>query len=543
MVRWVLAGALAVLLAIFVVAIGFQATRLGLFQLLAGIAIVVTIGAALVAVLWYGRVLGGVTEARIAAEAAARSSEDGFRTIAATMSDGIITIDDRSRIRHVNEAARRMFAYEADELLGRELTTLMPERLRGSHLAAFHRYLETGRRTLTWEGLSLVGLRKDGREIPVEVSLGEYAAADGRIFIGVIRDMTERRRAERALAESEEKFRGLIESAPDAIFVLDAGSVVRDVNPAGEALLGRPRAALIGKTLADFMQPDRATAARAYLEARTAGQPAVPHEALFRREDGPPVEVQLTAQSVEEASGTRLVVIARDVTAQRELQRKLLETERWASMGRLASFVAHEINTPLTNISLLTASIARRVNDPEVQERLKKITVQGRFAANITAELLRFAQPGAINPVETDLRETVQAALEQAEAFRKPGVRLRAQLGDGPARCLADPARIQEVVVNLVKNAYDATASGSVTVRLEDRADSFEIAVSDTGKGIPPELRPRLFEAFFTTKKKGEGTGLGLAISRSFVAAHGGDITVSSEVGHGSTFTVILPRV
>jgi len=97
-------------------------------------------------------------------------------------------------------------------------------------------------------------------------------------------------------------------------------------------------------------------------------------------------------------------------------------------------------------------------------------------------------------------------------------------------------------LVNLVKNAFEATANGRVRIRLEDRGPSVAVSVSDTGTGIPPEVQQRLFEAFYTTKKKGEGTGLGLAISRNFVASHGGDITVRSEVGKGSTFTVFLPK-
>jgi len=236
------------------------------------------------------------------------------------------------------------------------------------------------------------------------------------------------------------------------------------------------------------------------------------------------------------------VYIVRDVTAQIEAQRKLLETERWVSMGRLASFVAHEINTPLTNISLLTASVARRTKDPEVLERLKKISTQGKIAANITAELLKFARPGSINPVETNLNEVVEAAVEQAEVFRKPATRLKTQLGVRPLIRPIDPLRIQEVVVNLLKNAYEATPEGIVTVRLEERGELAAIEVSDTGMGIPPEVMARLFEAFFTTKKKGEGTGLGLAISRNFVVSHGGDITISSEVNKGSTFTILLPK-
>jgi signal transduction histidine kinase len=294
----------------------------------------------------------------------------------------------------------------------------------------------------------------------------------------------------------------------------------------------------------EFVPPHRLSFARGYLADRLNGLRAAElYDAVFARPDGKAVHVQLRSQVVRPAGAEPYLVYAvRDVTEAREAQRKLVETERWASMGRLASFVAHEINTPLTNISLLTASIARRINDPDVQERLKKITVQGRIAASITAELLKFARPGAINPVETNLTDLVRAAIENTDAFRRPGVELRAELGSEPVMCAIDPLRIQEVFVNLLKNAYEATTKGRVRVHIEDLGPHVAITVSDTGSGIPPEVHLRLFEAFYTTKKKGEGTGLGLAISRNFVASHGGDITFTSEVGRGSTFTVVLPK-
>jgi len=347
-----------------------------------------------------------------------------------------------------------------------------------------------------------------------------------------------------ALANSEAKYRELIAYAPDGIFVLDPQAKVLDVNGAGEELLGLGRGEIVGHSLMEFVPPERLEVARSYLADRLKGLRATElYEATFAAADLKPLHVQLRSQVVRPAGADPYVVyIARDVTAQREALRNLVETERWASMGRLASFVAHEINTPLTNISLLTASISRRVSDPEIQERLKKIAAQGRIAASITGELLKFTRPGAINPIETELTDLIRAAVEQTDAFRKPGVELRDETRTRSVVCAVDPMRIQEVFVNLLKNAYEATPHGRVRIRLQDLGSLVAVSISDTGSGIPPEVQSRLFEAFFTTKKKGEGTGLGLAISRNFVVSHGGDITLTSEPGKGSTFTVVLPK-
>src|SRR5438132_9906378 len=181
-----------------------------------------------------------------------------------------------------------------------------------------------------------------------------------------------------ALANSEAKYRELIAYAPDGIFVLDPQAKVLDVNGAGEELLGLGRGEIVGHSLMEFVPPERLEVARSYLADRLKGLRATElYHAAFAAADLKPLHVQLRSQVVRPAGADPYVVyIARDVTAQREALRNLVETERWASMGRLASFVAHEINTPLTNISLLTASISRRVSDPEIQERLKKIAAQ-----------------------------------------------------------------------------------------------------------------------------------------------------------------------
>lgn len=544
--RWILVGALAVLLGFLIYAIALSPARASwdITQWLLAFAFVLPIAGALVGLLWYGRILGGAVAEKTRAEEAARASEEGFRTVASTMADGIITIDDHSRIQYVNDGVERIFGYAGSELVGNELTMLMPESFRARHRRGIQRYRTTGTRGVSWESIQFQGRRKDGTEIPLEISIGEHAVGDRRVFTGIVRDITERKRADQALAESEAKFRGLILSAPDGIFVIDPRATILEVNPAGEALIGRSRDEIVGRALTEFMPEERVPILLQYLEDRVAGlRSSELYDGIWLGAGGKRVRIQLTSQTIRQVDADPyLVVLVRDVTDQREMQRKLLESERWASMGRLASFVAHEINTPLTNISLLTASVARRVSEPEVQERLRKISAQGKIAANITSDLLRFARPGAINSVDTDVKELVRAAIDQAEVFRKPTTEIRTELGDRPVMCAVDPLRIQEVFVNLLKNAYEATPSGNVKVRLEERGTLVAVAIADTGTGIPPEVQARLFEAFFTTKKKGEGTGLGLAISRNFVASHGGDITLSSEVGKGSTFTVLLPK-
>ncbi len=538
---WLVVGGLSVLFAIIAVAVAlaqiraFQPTTLGVAVLF-----LAPIGGAIAAIVLYARGLGRATIARTQAVEAARGSESGFRTVAATMADGILTIDERSRIQYMNDAAAKLFGYSQDELLGHELTEVMPERFRPRHLSAFRRYLETGEKHVAWQGIEFSGRHKGGHEIPIEVSLGEYSAGGRRLFIGVVRDVTERTRAR----EAQSALAAIVENSADAIIGTTLDGRITSWNRGAERMYGYTASEAIGQPISLLVPEDRRDELAQVMERLRRGEAVHHFETTRLRKDGRKIDAAITISPVRDASG-RLVgaaTIARDVTDQNELQRRVLESERWGSMGRIASFVAHEINTPLTNISLLTASIARRTQDPDIQTRLGKITAQGKIAASITAELLKFGKPGTLNVVDVDLTDIVRAAVEQAEVYRKDGVASRLELGDGPVPCRADPLRIQEVLVNLLKNAYEATSKGTVRVRTEEQRDFLAVIISDTGTGMPPDVQKRIFEPFFTTKKKGEGTGLGLALSKNFIVAHGGDILVASVEGKGSSFTVLLPR-
>jgi PAS domain S-box-containing protein len=223
-------------------------------------------------------------------------------------------------------------------------------------------------------------------------------------------------------------------------------------------------------------------------------------------------------------------------------QERLLDAERLATMGQLAGFIAHELNTPLTSISLLTSAATKRVEDPVALEKLKKIDAERRRAAGIIRGLLSLSRNRQIQAIETDLRSVVRSAVEQMPRKRKKGVTLDVDVGEGAAPSMVDPLQIQEVLVNLLDNAMRSTAKGSVRVRIEERPRTYAILVADTGNGMAPEVVAHLFEPFSTSKMQGEGIGLGLLLAKHVVTGHGGTLEVTSEPGRGTTVTVLLPR-
>jgi len=223
-------------------------------------------------------------------------------------------------------------------------------------------------------------------------------------------------------------------------------------------------------------------------------------------------------------------------------QEHLLDAERLATVGQLAGFIAHELNTPLTSISLLTAAANKRVKDPVALGKLEKIDTERRRAAEIIRRLLSLSRSRQLNVIETDLRSVARSAVEEMRRKRKKGVTLELEAGERPALTMIDPQQIQEVMVTLLDNANDSTAKGSVRIRIEERPRAYAIIVSDTGSGMSPEVLAHLFEPFSTTKAHGEGIGLGLLLSKHIVTGHGGTLEVTSELGRGSTVTVLLPR-
>ena len=472
-----------------------------------------------------------------------RESEARRAAILDTALDSVIAMDHEGRIVDFNPAAEQTFGYRRDEVIGRTLAeTIVPPSLRESHRRGLARYLETGDGPVLGRRIELTGLRKDGTEFPVELAITRIAG-EPPTFVGFVRDISARKDLEAGRRESEERFQKSFYGSPVAMSLsaLPENRFI-DVNESFLRLFGYTREEVIGHTSLELGLWRNPAAREALVQKVRTGAPIRSVELSLLTKTGQTRHVIISIETLPLGPRGALLSAAVDITEKKDLERRLLENERLAAMGRLTGYVAHEINTPLTNISLLAATAAKRSQDPEVVSRLEKINAQRRLIGSILQDLAGLTRPPPIQPVETDLRTIVDASLEQIEPYLHDGVELRREVGP-PVVADVDPRRIQQVLVNLTKNALQATSNGAVTVEVEDHGDTVALVVHDTGSGMPPDVLEKLFQPFFTTKPKEQGTGLGLAFAKSVVSAHGGTIDVASELGQGTTFTVVLPKI
>ena len=345
-----------------------------------------------------------------------------------------------------------------------------------------------------------------------------------------------------ALADRLEEIRALqqyqesvIRSSSSGILVLDGQERVHSINPAFASLVGRGESELIGRPFGEILPGVETGALR-------AADPDQTLEATWTNPEGEPRDLRLSISAFQ-GDPERKVVLVDDVTDRLRAERAMAERERLAALGVLAAGVAHEVNTPIAGLSsyaqLLLADTAP--GDPRYAI-LKKMERQTFRAAHLVNNLLEFARPRAHSTARTDLRDVLANAAESVEtAFGARGVALETTAGSAPAWVDGDPRELEQVLVNLLTNARDASPDGGrVSCRLAIDTDRARVTVSDRGPGLAPEVGERLFQPFFTTKKSG-GTGLGLAISREIVRRHGGEIGLSAREGGGTDAWVELP--
>lgn len=476
--------------------------------------------------------------------------------------DAIIVIDHRGIMTAVNEATRREFGYRTDELLGHNVTLLMTAPDREQHDAHIARYLATGVPNVIGIGREVTAQRKDGSLFRARLSVGRVPDTDPPRFVGLLRDVTAEREANAALALERDRANAYLELNDAILLRLDEHEVIREINARGAELLGAPREDILGQGWVRLM-PGEDEKHRARLLLQSALASGSSREREFDAIDlgGAPRRIYWRCIALRGASGVPAgwLVSGTDVTERQRrdedaarAQERITRVAKLASMGEMAAGMAHELNQPLTAI----ASYARACDHylastspdlAEIQEAVREIGAEGLRAGRIIDRLRQLVRNDEqetfelvdVNAVLGELRP-----LFSADA-REFATRLELAPGAGLPRVHASTIQLQQVLLNLARNAFEALAGTPPRerhVRLSTArtdADEVEIRVSDTGPGIPGEMADRLFHPFATTKRS--GTGLGLAMSRTIVHAHGGNIAAEPLAPRGTCLVVRLP--
>jgi two-component system cell cycle sensor histidine kinase/response regulator CckA len=372
--------------------------------------------------------------------------------------------------------------------------------------------------------------------------------------------LLERKRVEDALRESKERYQDLVELSPETIYIQQDGKFVF-INGAGVKLFGANRTEdLLGKSIADFLAPASQDMAAMRIRMEREKRMQIPSiEEQYVRLDGTPVEMEVSAVPIDYLGKPALQVFARDVTGRKQLEEQLRQSQKIEAVGRLAGGIAHDFNNLMTVITGYVGLTKKRLESPDlVSKGLEEIGKAGSRATRLTQQLIAFSSKQILQPQVLDLNHIVSNMDKMLRRLIGEDIELKTVLGPGIGKVKADPGQIEQVVVNLALNARDAMPKGgklTIETAREDLGLSLsrqyrdlapgtyvKLVFRDNGMGMDEETKSHIFEPYFTTKEVGKGSGLGLATVYGIIRQSGGDVSVESESGRGSTFTILLPQ-
>lgn len=531
---------------------------------------------------------------RIEDETELRESELQFRALLESTPDPMVIVNSNGLINIVNHQAVDLFGYTKNELLGQSVDILLTDGLRYMHDKLRENSISNAQTESVGKQQELFIKTREGRDIPVEISLSPINTSKGLLIAAALRDITERKKAEYILAKSEIKFRTLYASTSEAVMLLGEQGFL-DCNDATLAIFGcETKEEFYTKQPSDFSplkQPcgsDSSTCTKERV-AKALEQGSYSFEWLHRRADNGkifPADVVLSAMELD--GEFVLLATVRDITERKQYEEKilqlaeakdqLLQSDKMATVGQLAAGVAHELNNPIafvysnlgsfenyiTDILEITAACQAVINHDDLAnviafqteknfEYLKsdifELIAESKDGLTrmkkIVEDLKNFSRIGESKWKSADLHKGLESTLNIVWHDLKYKCTVIKDYSDNfpEVRCIA--SQLNQVFMNLLVNAGHAIEEkGEITMTTRvcpSDNTAIQILISDTGNGIPPENLKRIFDPFFTTKPVGKGTGLGLSIVWGIVAKHHGTIDVNSTMGVGSTFTVTLP--
>ncbi len=493
-----------------------------------------------------------VTDARLAGEAL-RTSEERYRQLVDMLPTAILVYSEH-QILYGNPALHRLIgALDSDVLAKVAPMDLFDP---SSHEALRRQLNESNRTGHAQPGCEMLGVRCDGRRVPVHVVAAPIEGYGANATLVALSDLTERERSAALL-------RSVLDSVGDAILTVDPSGTISSANKATAQLFAYSESELSGQDIRSLVfATNRGQIEPVPLDfqsLRAADVKGVGQEVVGRRKDGSTFPGEMSVTEFARDGNRELTVVLRDVTGRRQLEEQFRQSQKMEAVGRLAGGVAHDFNNLLTVINGYSeVALAELPVDDASRVPLAAIHDAGVRAARLTEQLLAFSRKSIIEPKLLNLNECV---VESAKLFRRligEDVALSVLPDPSPVRAIIDPGQLEQILINLVVNARDAMPTGGrltiETRTIEVGPDSMSqehsslpsgryalLRVSDTGCGMTAEVKERIFEPFYTTKEVGKGTGLGLAVVHGVVQQSGGAITVQSTPGVGTSFSILLP--
>ncbi len=491
-------------------------------------------------------------ETRYALEEVKKQSEAIIQNVV----EAIITTDEKGNMELFNKAAEKLFGYSQREVMGKPFEMLIAScPLPAADVVSLPQLYQMGSGGKGVER-EIWGKKKDGTEFPLNVSISKIQLQDRCLFTAILCDITEQREMERQIRQSEEKFRRLYNEAPIMYFTQNEHCEIVDVNQTALEKLGYSRNEVVGKKLSHFFLEKSLGSFQEHVK-RLKQISFTSGEGKMVTKDGRELDVIFNLRL--ESSERRIVkTTCVDISETKQLQQQLVHADRLASIGQLAAGISHEINQPLSCISmsaeiLLSAFRKGNFSASLFEEELRDILRQTERITKIIQNIKTFSRNlPQQNYQKIDFNQVIRTAKSLIERqFEQKGISLIMDLEEGLPPLLGDTYRLEQVLVNLLLNARDAllekekksesSFEKKICLTTGIDKDSIFLKIWDNGVGIPPSEISKIYDPFYTTKEVGLGTGLGLSIAYGIVGEMKGMIQCKSEPGEWTEFTLNFP--
>ena len=483
--------------------------------------------------------------------------EGRYRGLLEAAPDAMVVVNQAGEIVLLNVQAEKQFGYRRDELVGQKVKNLIPEGFAERLIADETRTAAEALAQQIGTGIELIGRRKDGSDFPIEIMLSPLESTEGILVTAAIRNISVRKEAEKHLAQMEGRYRGLLEAAPDAMVVVNQGGEIVLLNVQAEKQFGYRRDELLGQKVKNiipegFAERLVADALRS-VEDALAQQIGTGIELTARRKDGSEFPIELMLSPLKSSEGTLVTAAIRDIATRKKAEANLLQKVEELNrsneeLGQFAYIASHDLQEPLRMVASYTQLLSRRYKgklDSDADEFISFAVDGASRMQRLIQDLLAYSRVG------TKGRELLDTSSE--EAFQQALINLRGSVQQSGAlvthdplpAVLADETQLIQLFQNLVGNAIKYQKSGIPRVHVSaarNGGNKWTFSVQDNGLGIDPLYFERIFGMFQRLHKREEfeGTGIGLAICKKIVERHGGNISVESQPGQGSTFRFLL---